>query len=181
MSEGLELTGISKRCATGCYDTILIPKYVFVFLELCLFSVSTTGWTLLESGLHSQQRQTFFSPCSAQAHRASYPMGIGFLPRRHSDRGVRLSTTYTFPTYSDNRFSYVIEDVCLLFIFSRVRGSVTTNNGFWIGRLDLLALLLQLHLITITYKSSRSATAKDSLHSLLDYERLLFHGGWQID
>jgi hypothetical protein len=32
-------------------------------------------------------------------------------------------------------------------ILSRVRGSVTNNNGFWIGWLDLLALLLQLLLI----------------------------------
>jgi hypothetical protein len=30
---------------------------------------------------------------------------------------------------------------------SRVRGSVTNNNGFWTGWLDLLALLLQLQLI----------------------------------
>jgi hypothetical protein len=28
-------------------------------------------------------------------------------------------------------------------ILSRVRGSVTNNKGFWIGCLDLLALLLQ--------------------------------------
>jgi hypothetical protein len=31
------------------------------------------------------------------------------------------------------------------------------------------------------YNSSQSVTAKDSFHSLLDYERLLFHDGWQID
>jgi hypothetical protein len=36
------------------------------------------------------------------------------------------------------------------FILSRVRGSVTNNNGFWIVRLDLLTLLLQLHSVTIT-------------------------------
>jgi hypothetical protein len=41
---------------------------------------------------------------------------------------------------------------------SRVRDSVTNNNGFRIGRFDLLALLLQLHLITITYNSSQSVT-----------------------
>jgi hypothetical protein len=34
-------------------------------------------------------------------------------------------------------------------ILSCVRGSVTNNNGFWIGWLDLLALLLQSLLITI--------------------------------
>jgi hypothetical protein len=43
-------------------------------------------------------------------------------------------------------------------ILSRVRGSVTNNNGFWIGSLDLLVLRLQLHLITITYNSSQSVT-----------------------
>jgi hypothetical protein len=32
----------------------------------------------------------------------------------------------------------------VLILLSRVRGSVTDNNGFWIGWLDLLALLLQL-------------------------------------
>jgi hypothetical protein len=47
---------------------------------------------------------------------------------------------------------------------------VTNSNGFWIRRLDLLALLYnynQLH-------SSQSMAAYDSLHSLLDYECLLF-------
>jgi hypothetical protein len=46
-----------------------------------------------------------------------------------------------------------------LFILSCVRGSVMNNNGFWIGRLDLLAMLVQLHLITITHNSSQSVTA----------------------
>jgi hypothetical protein len=31
------------------------------------------------------------------------------------------------------------------------------------------------------YNSPQSVTAKDSFHSLLDYERLLSHDGWQID
>jgi hypothetical protein len=31
------------------------------------------------------------------------------------------------------------------------------------------------------YNSSQSVTAKGSFHSLLDYERLLFHDGWKID
>jgi hypothetical protein len=43
-------------------------------------------------------------------------------------------------------------------ILSRVWGSMTNNNKFWIGWLDLLALLLQLLLITIDYNSSQSAT-----------------------
>jgi hypothetical protein len=33
---------------------------------------------------------------------------------------------------------------CRVLVLSRVRGSVTNNKGFWIGLLDLLALLLQL-------------------------------------
>jgi hypothetical protein len=37
---------------------------------------------------------------------------------------------------------------------SRVRSSVTNNNGFWIGWLDLLELLWQLLLISINYNSS---------------------------
>jgi hypothetical protein len=47
----------------------------------------------------------------------------------------------------------------LLNILSCGRGSLTNNNVSWIGRLDLLALLLQLHLFTITYNSSQSVTA----------------------
>jgi hypothetical protein len=42
---------------------------------------------------------------------------------------------------------------------------VTNNNGFWIGRLDLLALLLQLLLITITYNSSQSLAKTFSIPS----------------
>jgi hypothetical protein len=42
---------------------------------------------------------------------------------------------------------------------SRVRVSVTKNNGFWILWLDFLAVLLQLILITLTYNSSQSITA----------------------
>jgi hypothetical protein len=37
-------------------------------------------------------------------------------------------------------------------ILSRVRGSVINNNGFWIGWLDLLALLLQLQSIIRAHK-----------------------------
>jgi hypothetical protein len=39
-------------------------------------------------------------------------------------------------------------------------------------------LPLQSLLITITYNSSQSMTAQDSLHSLLDYECLLFYCDW---
>jgi hypothetical protein len=40
-----------------------------------------------------------------------------------------------------------------------VRGYMTNNNGFWIGLLDLMALLLQLLLIKVTYNSSQSRFA----------------------
>jgi hypothetical protein len=40
---------------------------------------------------------------------------------------------------------------------------VTTNNGFWIGWLDLLALLLQLLSIIFTYNSSQSMTKTRSI------------------
>jgi hypothetical protein len=46
--------------------------------------------------------------------------------------------------YDESRFHIIS------LIMSRVRGSVTYNNGFWVGCLDLLALLLQLLLSTIT-------------------------------
>jgi hypothetical protein len=74
----------------------------------------------------------------------------------------------------------VIFDLATLvpIVLSRVRASVTNNNGFWIGWLDLLALLLQLPLITITYNSSQSVTVYDSFHSFLDHERLLIHCDW---
>jgi hypothetical protein len=39
---------------------------------------------------------------------------------------------------------------------SRVRGSVTNNNGFWIGWLDLLQTSLQLFLTAINYNSSQT-------------------------
>jgi hypothetical protein len=38
---------------------------------------------------------------------------------------------------------------------------------------------LQLHLITTTYNSSQSVTARSI--SFLDYERLLFHCGWLVN
>jgi hypothetical protein len=43
----------------------------------------------------------------------------------------------------------------LFFFLSCVRISVADNNGFWTGLLELLHLLLQSPLITITYKSSQ--------------------------
>jgi hypothetical protein len=43
-------------------------------------------------------------------------------------------------------------------IVSRVRGSMTNNNGFWIGWLDLLALLLQLLSILTAHNQWLSAT-----------------------
>jgi hypothetical protein len=43
-------------------------------------------------------------------------------------------------------------------ILSRVHGSMTDNNGFWIGLLDLLTPL-QCLLITINYNSSQQMTA----------------------
>jgi hypothetical protein len=63
-------------------------------------------------------------------------------------------------------------------ILSRARGSMTNINGFWIGWLDLFALLLQSLLITINYDSLQSMTVCDSLHSLLGYECLPFHCDW---
>jgi hypothetical protein len=62
-------------------------------------------------------------------------------------------------------------------ILSRVGDSVTNNNGFLIGWMDLLTSSLQSLLIAINYKSSQSMT-EDLLLSLLDYERLLFYCDW---
>jgi hypothetical protein len=45
-----------------------------------------------------------------------------------------------------------------IMILSRVRGSVTNNNGFWIGWLNLLTLLLQLQLIITPHKQWLSKT-----------------------
>jgi hypothetical protein len=53
-------------------------------------------------------------------------------------------------------------DVVFIMILSWVPGSVTNNNGFWIGWLDLLITSLQSLLITINYNQS---VAEDSLHS----------------
>jgi hypothetical protein len=63
-------------------------------------------------------------------------------------------------------------------VLSRVWGSVTNNYGFWVGLLDLLSLLLHSFLVTITYNSSQSMTVYGSLHSLRNYECLLFHCDW---
>jgi hypothetical protein len=53
------------------------------------------------------------------------------------------------------------------------RSSMINNNGFWITWLHLLTPSFT---ITLNYNhnSSQSMTAKDSLHSLLDYEPLLY-------
>jgi hypothetical protein len=60
-------------------------------------------------------------------------------------------------------------------ILSRVRGSVTNNIGFWSGRMDLLALLLQLHfkLQSLITAHNRRLPRTHSV-SFLDYERLPF-------
>jgi hypothetical protein len=51
-------------------------------------------------------------------------------------------------------------------ILSRVYGSVTNNNGFWIWWLVLLTPSLQSLLITINLQpNSSSSTAEDTLHS----------------
>jgi hypothetical protein len=41
----------------------------------------------------------------------------------------------------------LIHKINLKILLSHVQGSVTNNNEFWIGQLDLLALLLQLQSI----------------------------------
>jgi hypothetical protein len=66
----------------------------------------------------------------------------------------------------------------MLLPYFHVFGVRMTNNGFWIGWLDLLTPSLQLLLITMNYNSSQLMTAEDSLHSLPDYECLLFHCDW---
>jgi hypothetical protein len=66
-------------------------------------------------------------------------------------------------------------------ILSRVRDSVTNNNGFLIRWLNLLTPSLQSLLITISYDSSQSMAAYDSLHSLLDYECLFFWSFFYCD
>jgi hypothetical protein len=62
-----------------------------------------------------------------------------------------------------------------LFISSRVRGSVTSNSGFWIGWLDLLVLLLQLHLIT-TLNNRWLPKAR----SVSSWTTSVFHCGWLL-
>jgi hypothetical protein len=81
-----------------------------------------------------------------------------------------------------------------ILILSRVRGSVTNNNRFWIGWLDLLALLLQLQ-STITAHNQRlpktrsvpywttsvfSSTVTDSvlIYELITYESLRANDEW---
>jgi hypothetical protein len=61
-------------------------------------------------------------------------------------------------------------------ILSRVRGSVTNNNGFWIGWLDLLAPSLQSLLNTTNCNSSQSMTAQDSLHA--DWTASVLSSAW---
>jgi hypothetical protein len=51
----------------------------------------------------------------------------------------------------------------ILIVLSRVRGSVTNNNGFWIAWLDLLTLFLQSLLINISYNSSHSMIKTSSI------------------
>jgi hypothetical protein len=64
-----------------------------------------------------------------------------------------------YETSGRSFFQCIVPILWGFIILSRVRGSVTNNNGFCIGWLELLALLLQLRLITITYNSSQLVTA----------------------
>jgi hypothetical protein len=84
----------------------------------------------------------------------------------------RLTTVWVFMACYRDSFTF------LPVILSHAQCCVANNNGFWIAWLDLSTLLLQSLLFTINYNSSLLITALDSLHSLLDYERLLFYCVW---
>jgi hypothetical protein len=62
-----------------------------------------------------------------------------------------LNSKWTFLYFS--KYSHFTKRWYL--ILSYGQGSLTNNNGFWIGWLDLLALLLQFHLITVTTAHNR--------------------------
>jgi hypothetical protein len=51
-------------------------------------------------------------------------------------------------------------------ILSRVHGSVTNNNGFWIGWLDLLTPSFQSLLVTIIYNNSQAIFSRTLLPCL---------------
>jgi hypothetical protein len=74
----------------------------------------------------------------------------------------------------DNRHSvnYVFLLSAIFKILLRMRGFVTNNNRFRIGFIGSYVT------IKTNYDRSQSMAACDSLHSLLDYERLLFHCDW---
>jgi hypothetical protein len=59
--------------------------------------------------------------------------------KKHS--GLRLKCSLLFHALNENWSIYRLLYVCFRIILSRVRGSVTNNNGFWIGWLDLLTLI----------------------------------------
>jgi hypothetical protein len=54
-------------------------------------------------------------------------------------------------------------------VLSRVWGSVTNNDGFWIRFIGNSITII------VSYSSSQSMNDKDSVHSVLDYDYRLFH------
>jgi hypothetical protein len=58
----------------------------------------------------------------------------------------------------ETMLKYLLLNKIKTYILSRVRGSVTNNNGFWIWWLDLSVLLLQLQSIIIAHNQWLSKT-----------------------
>jgi hypothetical protein len=91
---------------------------------------------------------------------------------------LRLVLPYcSRPEFPNRMYVHIVSPLCvaclsrvILFLYCHVWGvCVTNNNGFWIGFIGTSLLL------TVNYNSSQSMTGYDSLHSLLEYECLLFH------
>jgi hypothetical protein len=113
------------------------PKYMVFQEERSIFSEVTVSVIL--------SKKMYMYMCS--------------IPNGFRDRAISLYRRATRHVLIRDAKCIDVDGLIFESVLLRVRGSVTNNSGFWIGWLDLMALLLQLLLITINYNSSQLMTA----------------------
>jgi hypothetical protein len=139
-SHGLMITenNITALVIASFLHLGLPTQLLSVFVESCTSCSPTSTFYIyfLESSWKMHQRPV----SQSQVCTSSWTQYL--LMWRHFCSGVRSLAKQIF--YGDQ----------WIYVLSRVRSSVTNNNGFWIGWLELLTPSF-----TITYNSSHSMTA----------------------